>query len=174
MCIKELGGNDITVVGLDFSRSMLKKAVQKAASSVGQVSFVHGDAGTLPFPSGYFDCVGISFAFRNLTHNNPMAQTHLAEIFRIIRGCGRLVILESSQPRSRLIREFYHFFMRIFAAQMGGFIARNRAAYQYLAQSAIRFYDPFEVMRLLEETGFRQVSFFPLFLGAVCIHEAVK
>ncbi|MFC1822120.1 ubiquinone/menaquinone biosynthesis methyltransferase [Thermodesulfobacteriota bacterium] len=171
---RKLGGNDLEIIGLDFSGSMLKKAAQKAASSAGRISFVHGEVGSLPFRSRCFDCVGISFAFRNLTHNNPMAQKHLAEIFRILREDGRLVIVESSQPRAKLTRELYHLFLHIFAAQMGAIIARNRAAYRYLAQSAIRFYDPLQLTELLKDTGFRQVSFRPLFLGATCIHEAIR
>jgi len=67
--LARLGQNVMVVVGIDYSQPMLELANIKVASSAGgrQVSFLYGDAAALPFPESSFDCVGISFAFRNLT-----------------------------------------------------------------------------------------------------------
>src|SRR3989338_1042858 len=69
LTLAQLAENTVEVTGLDYSRPMLELAKKKVVKSgVGEkVKFVHGEATSLPFPNGYFDCVGISFAFRNLT-----------------------------------------------------------------------------------------------------------
>ena len=166
----------VEVVGVDYSRPMLDLAVKKARPLVGKelISFVHGDAAALPFPDDYFDCAGISFAFRNLTYKNPLMQRYLEEVLRVLRPGGRFVIVETSQPGSKLIRGLYHFYLRFFAAVVGRLISGNRGAYRYLAESASRFYTPGELEALLVAAGFREISFRPLFLGVVGIHTAVK
>ena len=136
--------------------------------------FVAGDASELPFPNGYFDCVGISFAFRNLTYKNPLAKEHLSEVIRILRPGGRFVIVESSQPESRLTRSLFHLYLRKYVSRIGSKISGNRKAYQYLAESASRFYTPPELRHLLLDAGFSKVSYHPLLFGAAGIHIATR
>ncbi len=139
-----------------------------------RISFTCGDAAELPFPDGYLDCVGISFAFRNLTYKNPLAGQHIAEVLRVLRDGGRFVIVETCQPRSRLIRKLFHLYLRWFAFRLGYLLSGNRGAYHYLAESAARFYNPGEVKEILLTAGFSKVSFRPLFLGVAGIYVAVK
>ena len=174
--VARLAGDSVEVVGIDYSLPMLRLAVDKARHAVGdgRVSFIYGDAANLPFPDGYFDCVGISFAFRNLTYKNPLAQLHLAEVRRVLSTGGRYVIVETSQPKSRLIRKLFHLYLRWFVFRVAYLLSGNRSAYNYLAESAARFYTPEEVEAMLLTTGFRQVSFYPLLFGAAGIHVAVR
>ena len=164
------------IVGVDFSLPMLKLAVSEAgrSNSGEKVSFVHGDAAALPFPDGHFDCVGIAFAFRNLTYKNPLTLRYLAEIVRVLRPGGRFVIVESSQPRVRLIRKLFHLYLRTFVFRLGYLLSGNRGAYRYLAESAARFYTPDELRSLLLSSGFSQFLSRPLMFGTVAIHIAVK
>ncbi len=164
------------IVGVDFSLPMLKLAVSEAgrSNSGEKVSFVHGDAAALPFPDGHFDCVGIAFAFRNLTYKNPLTLRYLAEIVRVLRPGGRFVIVESSQPRVRLIRKLFHLYLRTFVFRLGYLLSGNRGAYRYLAESAARFYTPDELRNLLLSSGFSQFLSRPLMFGTVAIHIAVK
>jgi len=167
---------DIEIIGLDYSPPMLEIAREKAARSVKEkrISFVYGDAAHLPFPDGYFDCVGISYAFRNLTYQNPLAERYLAEVLRVLAPGGRFIIVETSQPQAGLIRNLFHFYLRSFAFGLGWLISGQRGAYHYLAHSASRFYTAEELKELLMGVGFGQVSYRRLFWGVSAIHVAVK
>jgi demethylmenaquinone methyltransferase/2-methoxy-6-polyprenyl-1,4-benzoquinol methylase len=166
----------VGVTGVDYSWPMLAIAKQKAEllAKGRRISFVYGDAANLPFPDGYFDSIGTSFAFRNLTYKNPLAQRHIAEILRILSIGGKCVIVETSQPRLKLIRKFFHLYLRWFVFVLGCLLSGNRGAYHYLAESAARFYTSEELKEILVTAGFSQVSFRPFFFGAVGIYVAVK
>ncbi len=168
------GGVEIT--GLDYSLPMLELAREKATKAgVGEkVKFVHGEATRVPFPDGYFDCVGISFAFRNLTYKSPLRLPHLSEVLRLLKRGGRYVILESSQPRNRVIRALFHFYLRAFVAPAGMLLSGNSSAYHYLAESASRFYSAEEIKQMLLTAGFKEAGYRPLFFGAAGIHVATR
>lgn len=174
--LAELAGEGVSITGLDYSLPMLERAREKAArAGVGErVRFVAGNATQAPFPDSYFDCVGISFAFRNLTYKNPLRSPHLAEVLRLLKNSGHYVIVESSQPGDRLIRALFHLYLKAFVAPAGTALSGNRGAYRYLADSASRFDTPGEVRDMLLAAGFREVSYRPLFLGAAGIHVATK
>jgi demethylmenaquinone methyltransferase/2-methoxy-6-polyprenyl-1,4-benzoquinol methylase len=171
-----LAEKDVAVTGLDYSRPMLEKAQQKAqlAGIGSQVNFIHGEATQIPFPDAHFDCVGISFAFRNLTYQNPFGLPHLAEVNRVLRPGGRYVIIESSQPENRVIRAFFHLYLRAFVAPVGQMLSGNKGAYSYLAESARRYFAPREVREMLLAAGFRDVHYRPLCFGAAGLHVALK
>ncbi len=166
----------VTIKGVDYSEPMLEVAKEKTAllSRNNNIMFTSADASDLPFPDMLFDCVCISFAFRNLTYNNPHAETHLREVLRVLKPGGRFIIVESSQPDSKLLRGLYHLYMRWFVYRIGSMLSGNKQAYHYLAESAARFSTSNEVADMLITTGFRQVSFKPLFLGVAGIHIAVR
>ena len=174
--LSRLSENNVELTGVDYSQPMLEIAAKKvAASGKGRdISFIRGDVVSLPFPDGYFDCAGISFAFRNLTYKNPLTQSYLAEILRVLAVAGRFVIVETSQPKSKLIRRLFHLYLRWVAFRVGYWLSGNRGAYHYLAESATRFFNSDEVEEILLSAGFRRVSFRPLFFGAVGIYVAVK
>ena len=174
--LARLADRDAEVNGIDYSQPMLEIATEKAkAAGLGdKVALVHGDVASLSFPDGYFDSIGISFAFRNLTYKNPLTDQYLAEILRVLAPEGRFVIVESSQPKSRLIRTLFHLYLRWFVFRMGHWLSGNRGAYQYLSESARRFYGPDEVESLLLSVGFKEVSHQSLMLGAAGIYLAVK
>jgi len=171
-----LAGEGVAITGLDYSLPMLERAREKAVrAGVGErVKFVNGNATQAPFPDGYFDCVGVSFAFRNLTYKNPLRLPHLAEVLRLLKNNGQYVIVESSQPGDRVIRALFHLYLRSFVAPVGMALSGNKDAYRYLADSASRFYTPGEVRDMLLAAGFREVNYHPLFLGAAGIHVATK
>jgi demethylmenaquinone methyltransferase/2-methoxy-6-polyprenyl-1,4-benzoquinol methylase len=162
------------IFALDYSKLMLDIANSKTKLLSDKPAFMIGDASRLPFLDGSFDCVGISFAFRNLTYKNPKISNHLAEIYRIIKPGGRFVIVESSQPKSSMIRKLFHIYLRFYVAKIGTLISGNKGAYNYLAESARHFYNPEEIADMLHKTGFARVDYEPLFFGAAGIHIAVK
>lgn len=173
--IAALADYSLEVKGLDYSQPMLDIAVSKASLlKMKKITFARGDASKLPFSNEYFDCIGISFAFRNLTYKNPLTANHLSEILRVLKPGGRCVIAESSQPKSKLIRVLYHVYMRQYACRIGSLISGNKPAYRYLAESSSNYYTPDELKELLIKAGFNTVSYFPLFFGAAGINVATK
>jgi len=165
----------LELVGLDYSEPMLEIARSKAKQlTESKITFIYGDASNLPFSDGYFDCTGISFAFRNLTYQNPLTPRVLTEVLRVLMPGGRFVIVESSQPKSAIIRYFFRIYLRFFVYPMGRLLSDNKGAYHYLAESAARFYTPDQVRDLLITAGFSKISYRPLFFGAAGIHVAIK
>jgi len=174
--LARLAGNDVELSGVDYSQPMLEIAIKKTErlAKGKRISFIYADAANLPFPEGHFDCIGISFAFRNLTYKNPWTQHYLAEMLRVLSPDGRFIIVESGQPNAKLIRKLFHLYLRWFVPRLVYLLHGNRGAYYYLAESAARFYTSEELRGLLVTAGFRQVSFYPLFFGATAIYVAVK
>lgn len=161
--------------GLDFSHTMLERAKEKVAVfGEGRVKLIQGDAGNMPFEDSFFDSIGISFGFRNLTFENPDAALHISEVLRVLKPGGRFVIVETSQPRNKIIRSLYHIYQKFFTAPLGGLISGNREAYNYLAYSANNYYSIPEISKVLLEAGFSKVQGFPLMMGATAIVVAEK
>lgn len=174
--IARMADKNTKVTCLDFSPPMLDIAREKAekAGVDGNINLVHGDAANMPFPDGYFDRVGISFAFRNLTYKNPLRERYLTEVVRILKPGGKWVIVESSQPSSRAVKPLFRVFLNGFVVPVGSLISNNEPAYRYLATSVSNFFTPDEVKQLLIEAGFSSVDYRPLVFGTAGIHIAVK
>lgn len=176
LSVRRIGGGGVSVAGIDYSLPMLEIARAKTVSwnESRHISFIHGDAGSLPFPDASFGCIGISFAFRNLTYKNPLARQYLTEVWRVLAGGGRYVIVETSQPNSKLIRRMFHCYLHWFVRNVGFWLSGNKGAYSYLAESAASFYTAEEVRGMLLEAGFREVRYRSFLFGAAGIHVAVK
>ncbi len=163
------------ISGADYSSPMLEKAAAKAAAAgLGNIRFINADVARLPFPDGNFDCISISFAFRNLTYNNPRTSEYLNEILRVLKAGGRFVIVESSQPKSPFARFLDHLYLRLWVYPTGYLISGDKEAYRYLAQSAEHFYSAEEMQGYLVKAGFKQAAARRLFFGAAAIYTAVK
>jgi demethylmenaquinone methyltransferase/2-methoxy-6-polyprenyl-1,4-benzoquinol methylase len=162
------------ITGADYSRPMLEIAAAKATAAGKNVRFINADVARLPFTDNYFDCVGISFAFRNLTYKNPLTPIYLGEILRVLKPGGRFVIVESSQPESPFIRFLDHLFLRLWVFPSGYILSGNKGAYRYLAESARHFYSAEEMQGFLLKAGFQQSAAKMLFFGTAAVYVAVK
>jgi demethylmenaquinone methyltransferase/2-methoxy-6-polyprenyl-1,4-benzoquinol methylase len=166
---------DARIIGYDFSGSMLGVARKKAdRHGLSNVEFIEGDAANIPFETNRFDVVGISFAFRNITFRNPNTDIYLKEIYRILKPGGKFVIVESSQPRFRLVRLLFHNYLRYIVSGIGGKISGSRGAYYYLAYSARNFYTRQQLTEMLEGHGFARVKHHPMLFGAAAVTVAAK
>jgi demethylmenaquinone methyltransferase/2-methoxy-6-polyprenyl-1,4-benzoquinol methylase len=174
--IARLASKDVQISGLDYSLPMIELAKRKAANAGtgDKVVFFHGEATKIPFPDNYFDRVGISFAFRNLTYKNPLCELHLGEVLRVLKPGGKYVIVESSQPQNSIIRFFCHLYLLTFVRAVGTLFSGNQGAYSYLVKSAVDYYSTGEVKEMLLQAGFKDVTYRPLLLGAAGLHVATR
>lgn len=164
------------IVGLDFSEPMLEEAGRKIAGAglIGRVGLVCGDVSNMGFPEGCFDAVALAFSFRNMVWRNPVRERCLAEISRVLKPGGMIVIVESSQPDSVFLRFWYHAYLKNLVPHIGGLLSGQSGAYRYLAESARLFLGPEEVSNLLREAGFKEVYFESLLGGVAALHVARK
>jgi demethylmenaquinone methyltransferase/2-methoxy-6-polyprenyl-1,4-benzoquinol methylase len=159
---------------MDFSEPMIKQARKKIERIGRRMNFILADASEIPIRSKSIDVVGISFAFRNITWKNRNRHRILSEIYRVLAPGGKLIIIESSQPRSTVIRFLFHLYLNFAVAGPGGLISGHRGAYRYLARSAKDFYTIEELTSLLRGAGFRQVQNRKLNCGIAALTIAEK
>jgi demethylmenaquinone methyltransferase/2-methoxy-6-polyprenyl-1,4-benzoquinol methylase len=164
----------VGLTGYDFSAAMLQEAERKYARSESRkdllsVDFLEGDVQSMPFPDHFFDAAGITFGMRNLVYENSNASRHLAEINRVIRPGGKLIVLESSRPDNPVWRFFNSIYLQFILPYLGGVISGNLKAYRYLAESSKNYYSIQEMGEILETAGFTMDEGRPLFLGSVML-----
>lgn len=143
--------HSVQITGYDLNPEMLEVARQKATRfHATSIEFVRGDAGSMPFMDGTFDCITIGFGFRNLTFQNPNRDQHIREMHRVLKPGARLYILESARPQNRFIDFFYSLYLRLFLVPLGGMLSGDWNAYRYLAGSSADFYSFPDLRNMLE------------------------
>ena len=127
------------------------------------------DAEKLPFHPDTFDCVSVAFGLRNMTHKDRA----LAEMARVTRPGGRVIVLEFSRPWKPL-RGAYDAYSFGVLPRIGKYVARDEAAYRYLAES-IRMHPDQETLKsMMEGAGLERVEYFNLAAGVVALHRGYK
>ena len=162
------GSAHAEILGADFAHPMLVRAREKAGARSGGAApeFVEADALALPFSDETFDLATAAFGLRNLADY----RAGLAELHRILHRGGSLAILEFTEPRSALFGRLFGFYFHRVLPRVGGVISGNAGAYNYLPRSVGRFPPPRELARLIEEAGFREVSYERWTGGVVAFH----
>ena len=127
------------------------------------------DAEKLPFPDGYFDCVSVAFGLRNMTHKDLA----LAEMRRVLRPGGRLLVLEFSKIWKPLAPA-YDFYSFKVLPWLGANVAKDAASYSYLAESIRMHPDQKTFKAMMEQAGLERVEYFNLSAGAVALHRGYK
>ncbi|WP_104168117.1 demethylmenaquinone methyltransferase [Arthrobacter sp. SX1312] len=156
----------IDVVACDFSLGMLKVGKRRRPD----IDFVAGDATNLPFADNSFDACTISFGLRNV--NEP--KKALAEMLRVTRPGGRLVVAEFSQPTVALWRTTYtEYLMRALPA-IARKVSSNPDAYVYLAESIRAWPDQDRLAAWIGDSGWGDVEYRNLNGGIVAVHRATK
>jgi demethylmenaquinone methyltransferase/2-methoxy-6-polyprenyl-1,4-benzoquinol methylase len=155
------------VVGTDFVPEMLEVARVKANNIEWDVA----DVTRLPFEDATFDVASISFGIRNV--GDP--RKGIAEMARVVKPGGRVMVLEFGQPRARAFGRFYDIYTRHLLPRLGGAVTGDRAAYEYLQKSAGRFPCGEEFVSLMRESAeFASVEFVGLTFGVAYLYRAVK
>ncbi|NQT72589.1 MAG: ubiquinone/menaquinone biosynthesis methyltransferase [Chloroflexi bacterium] len=161
-----------TVVAADFSLPMMQKAINKPESK--QITFTLAEVTHLPFRDNSFDAIVISFATRNINTSKTNLTKAFQEFHRILKPGGIFVNLETSQPRSSLIRRLFHLYVKLTVRPIGRLVSGSDIAYAYLSHTMRRFYGADELAEIVLEAGFSEVSFRRMFLGIAAIHKARK
>ena len=136
------------VLGTDFNADMLSHAPAKATSKGLAVDFEVADAMHLPYADATFDVASISFGIRNV--DEP--KTALAEMARVVKPGGRIVVLEFGQPRG-IMGLTYRFYSKNIIPLIGGLLTGNRKAYEYLPTTAAAFPCREQFTTLMQSTG---------------------
>ena len=158
------------VVGLDVSEPMLNLARQKSAQRGARVAWMRGDAQRLPFASASFDCVTIGFSTRNV----PDLRACCAEMHRVLRPHGRLVILEAGKPQSFWMKIGYYTYLYTVMPVIGLLVCGALWPFQYLRRSIAKFLTPAAFGALLRDVGFSPVRHLPCHGGIADLFVAVK
>ncbi|KON87232.1 ubiquinone biosynthesis methyltransferase UbiE [Sporosarcina globispora] len=169
--LAEAVGESGQVVGLDFSKNMLKIGEEKIKDrKLKQVKLVHGNAMELPFADNSFDYVTIGFGLRNV----PDYLQVLKEMHRVVKPGGIAVCLETSQPTMFGYKQAYYFYFRFIMPMFGKLFAKSFNEYSWLQESARDFPGMKELAGMFEEAGFKNVTYKPYSGGVAAVHIGTK
>jgi demethylmenaquinone methyltransferase / 2-methoxy-6-polyprenyl-1,4-benzoquinol methylase len=156
----------------DINESMLRRGRERLLDRgfAGEaVSYCLADAECLPFEDSSFDVVTIAFGLRNVTHK----ENALAEIFRLLRPGGQLLILEFSKPIAPVEPAYDLYSFRVLPA-IGKLVVGDDASYRYLAESIRMHPDQEELKAMLTAEGFEDSRYHNLTGGIVALHRGWK
>lgn len=160
----EFGTRGAWCVAADFSLGMLRSGKHRG------VPMVAADALHLPFADDSFDAATISFGLRNFV--DPRAA--LAEIARVVRPGGRLVVCEVSTPPFGPIRFLHRKLLMCMLTWVGKRFSSNPDAYAYLAESTAAWPAQRELAEIVHAAGWADVEWLNLTFGVVAVHRATK
>jgi demethylmenaquinone methyltransferase/2-methoxy-6-polyprenyl-1,4-benzoquinol methylase len=157
----------------DINAAMLQQGRDRVIDKglVDRITPLQCNAEMLPFADNSFDCITIAFGLRNVTDKLKA----LSSMHRILKPGGRLCVLEFSKPVSEPLEKVYDFYSFKILPKLGEWIARDRASYQYLAES-IRMHPDQEALKnmMTDGAGFDEVNVYNLTGGIVALHRAFK
>ena len=167
--IAEAGGAGTTVTVCDINEEMLAVGHERAAQRGldGSVTFMAGNAESLPFPDRSHDACTIAFGIRNV----PRIDVALAEFYRVLRPGGRFLCLEFSTVDVPGLDALYDFYSFNVIPALGRAVAGDAEAYRYLVESIRRFPRPKAFADMITAAGFRRVSWRVLTGGVVALHS---
>ena len=161
----------VKITGADFCKEMVDLGQIKTAQSpyAARIDFKVAPCEDLPFPNETFDSITIAFGIRNVVDR----KLGLAEMWRVLRPGGRMIILEFSTPRSQLFRQIYYFYFRRLLPVIGGLFSKFDA-YKYLPDSVLEFPSHEEFAAMIAEAGFHSVHIRELTFGIASIYVGDK
>jgi demethylmenaquinone methyltransferase / 2-methoxy-6-polyprenyl-1,4-benzoquinol methylase len=166
-------GGQARIVAADFCHPMLVLGSAKGhrAGADAQLTFVEADAQRLPLADGLFQIVCVAFGLRNVTDTDR----GLAEMARVCRSGGKVVVLEFSQPSWAPLRAVYGWYFRHVLPRIGQALARNaHEAYRYLPESVGEFPAGEALAERMRQAGLIEVRFVPLTLGIATLYVGTK
>jgi len=160
------------IIGIDISEGMLQLGTQKVAKAGLQdvIELISGDSETINYPNDTFDAITVAFGVRNFEN----LEKGLAEMLRVLKPGGKLVVLEFSRPRNVIFRAMCNFYENVIVPFAGKWLARNQSAYTYLNRSAKAFPERKQFTDILQRVGYKNTYYKALSLGICCMYSASK
>lgn len=163
-------GRSGRVLGSDFCEPMIRNGLGKVAKAAGgPIKMMVANAEALPYRSDRFDVVTVGFGIRNVAH----IERAVAEMARVVKPGGRVVILEFNRPRGGWVKPLVDFYLFRVLPRIGGLFSR-REAYTYLPESMMQFVSREKLAAIMEQSGLTDVRVHDLNFGTVCIHLGIK
>lgn len=163
--------SSVAITGIDFSEQMIELGWVKVKNSpfAARITLQVAPCEAIPFSNNTFDSATIAFGIRNVVDR----LAGLQEMHRVIKPGGRVVILEFSNPQSKLFRALYNFyFLRILPA-IGGLFSKF-SAYQYLPDSVLEFPPQEEFKKIMAQAGFSTIVHHDLTCGIATVYVGGK
>ena len=157
------------VLHTDINEAMLRTGRDRLLDDGLALPTVVCDAEKLPYKSASFDLVSVAFGLRNMTHK----EAALAEMCRVLRPGGRLLVLEFSRP-APLLQKPYDFYSFKLMPLLGRLIAKDADSYRYLAESIRMHPDQATLKAMMKTAGFGHVDVHNLSAGVVALHIGIK
>lgn len=160
------------IFGIDFSEPMIRGAHRKILEKGfwETVALSLGDAISLPFRDNTFQATLIAFGLRNILNK----ERALSEMVRVVKEDGKVVILEFTFPKNRLMRSLYPIYFRKILPWIGGMISGDRGAYAYLPESVFKFRYAEHYEELMKQAGLQEVRSRRLTGGIASIISGIK
>jgi demethylmenaquinone methyltransferase / 2-methoxy-6-polyprenyl-1,4-benzoquinol methylase len=167
--VVEAGGPATRVTVCDINAEMLSVGAERAITQGrdDRVTFEQGNAEELHYGDRSFDCVTIAFGIRNV----PRIDRALREAFRVLKHGGRFLCLEFSSVDVPGLDALYELYSFQVIPRIGQAVTGDREAYRYLVESIRKFPKPKAFAQMIEQAGFRRVSFTPMTGGVVALHS---
>ena len=162
-------GADGSVWLTDINREMLARGRDRLMNEGRMIPAVQCDGERLPMPDGYFDCAIVGFGLRNMTHKDKA----LAEMLRVVRTGGRVLVLEFSQVWQPL-RPAYDAYSFKLLPMLGKLVTGDADSYRYLVESIRKHPGQEELKQMMERAGCARVEYFNLTAGVVALHVGYK
>lgn len=160
------------IIGLDISKEMLevgkKKILKRKLEDT--IEMVHGDSENLPYDDNSFDAISVAFGVRNFEH----LSVGLAEMFRVLKPGGKLVVLEFSKPRIFPVKQLFNLYFKYILPKIGKMTSKDDSAYSYLYRSVQAFPDGKAFETKLNEVGYKATTWEALTFGICSIYTATK
>jgi len=159
------GGPDATINIVDYNSEMIMAGIERGGEP--EITWTVGDAQRLPLPDNYANAYVISFGIRNVTDIDAA----LREARRVLKPGGRFLCLEFSRPVTEALAKAYDAYSFKVIPQVGEWVAKDRDAYQYLVESIRRFPDQKTFAGMIENAGFKRVTYTNFTGGVAALHQ---
>ena len=168
---RQVGKSGIVILS-DINAAMLGEGRDRLLDSghVGNVHCVLANAEKLPFADSQFDCVTIGFGLRNVT-DKPAA---LADMRRVLKPGGQLLVLEFSRPVLPLLKPLYDLYSFRMLPLLGKYVARDEDSYRYLAESIRMHPDQETLLGMMQDAGLEDCRYHNLTGGIVAVHRGYR